>query len=381
MRHVLLITRNLPPLRGGMERLNLQLARELNQGGSLDVVGPEGCRGELPDGVTAIECRLKPLPIFLFSALFGAMRAVLRRRPSFVMAGSGLCAPFAWIAARLSGARAAVYLHGLDIVVDSAVYRNLWLPFIRHCDVCVVNSKNTAELAVAAGISSERIRIVHPGVDLPQEFPHGSTIDSFRRDKGWGGRRVLLSVGRLTERKGLVEFIEYVLPLIVERYPDILLAVVGNDAPDALRRVARSVRTSVEVAVSALGLERHVVMHGELNDEDLKRAYAAADVAIFPVRDIPGDVEGFGMVAIEAAAHGLPTVAFAVGGVPDAVSNGISGFLVKPGDYPGFVDAIGRVLDAASGEFKSGSREFAKGFAWASFGEKIRPLTEAKHGT
>jgi phosphatidylinositol alpha-1,6-mannosyltransferase len=363
-----------------MERLNLQLARELNQGGSLAVVGPKGCRGELPDSVTAIECKLKPLPLFLFSALFGAMRAILRRRPSFVMAGSGLCAPFAWIAARLSGARAAVYLHGLDIIVDSSIYRALWLPFIRRCDVCVVNSKNTADLAAAAGIPPERIRIVHPGVDLSPELPSGSAISSFRRDKGWDEQRVLLSVGRLTERKGLVEFVEYVLPHVVERYPDILLAVVGNDAPDALRRVARSVRTSVEAAVSALGLERHVVLHGELNDEELKCAYAAADVAIFPVRDIPGDIEGFGMVAIEAAAHGLPTVAFAVGGVPDAISNGISGYLVKPGDHLGFVDAVGRVLDAPDDEFKSGSRNFAKRFAWTSFGEKIRALAEANHG-
>lgn len=380
MPHNLLITRNLPPLRGGMERLNLQLARELSEGVTLDVVGPTGCRGILPDGIRVVECTLKPLPRFLFGALIGTVRSVLRRRPSFIIAGSGLCAPFAWIAARLSGARAAVYLHGLDIVADSAVYRNLWLPFIRRCDVCAVNSNNTAELARSAGILPERIRIVHPGVELPPASPDTPAIESFRHDKGWGGRRVLLSVGRLTERKGLAEFVERVLPIIVERHPDVLLAVIGNDAPDALRRVTRGIRASVEATVSALGLERHVVLHGELDDGELAYAYAAADAAVFPVRAIPGDVEGFGMVAIEAAAHGLPTIAFAVGGVPDAVSDGVSGLLVNPGDHRGFADAVARVLDAGPGAFEAGSRRFAQTFEWTSFGQQIRTLAESPHG-
>jgi phosphatidylinositol alpha-1,6-mannosyltransferase len=363
-----------------MERLNLQLARELSNGNTLEVVGPIGSAEFLPENASVIECALKPLSRFLVGAFFATLRSVLRQRPSFVIAGSGLCAPYAWIAARLCGARSGVYLHGLDIVARSLVYQNVWLRFIRNCDVCIVNSHNTASLARDAGISSDRIHVIHPGVHIPEALPESAAIEVFRHSKEWVGRRVLLSVGRLTERKGLIEFVESVLPLIVARYPDVLLVVIGNDAPDALHRTARSVLASVQEKVAGLNLEANVSFYGEVSDAEVANAYAAADVAVFPVRHTPGDVEGFGMVAIEAAAYGLPTVAFAVGGVPDAVSNGISGFLVNPGDNRGFADAVCHVLAAGRGAFEMSSRTFASGFKWSAFGKRVREIAERTNG-
>jgi len=90
---------------------------------------------------------------------------------------------------------------------------------------------------------------------------------------------------------------------------------------------------------------------------------------IFPVIERPGDIEGFGMVAIEAAAHGTPTYAFAVGGVPDAVSDGISGQLLQPGDYCGMTAAA---LDALNQtKIYPKCRDFAEKFAWPAFGEQL----------
>src|SRR3546814_1721721 len=83
---------------------------------------------------------------------------------------------------------------------------------------------------------------------------------------------------------------------------------------------------------------------GRIGDRELEDAWAASAVHVFPVREIPGDPEGFGMVAMEAAAHGVPTVAYAVGGVPDAVLDGTSGVLVQPGDEVGFAEAVDRTL-------------------------------------
>ncbi|MGN6093251.1 MAG: glycosyltransferase family 4 protein [Luteibacter jiangsuensis] len=360
-----------------MERLNLQLARELGRERPLDVVGPRGCGAVLPPGVRASECELKPLPRFLVESMVSALIAAFRFRPSLVLAGSGLCAPAAWLAGRLSQARVSVYLHGLDIVADSLVYRTFWLPFIRRCDICIVNSGNTAGLARAAGVRKEKIHVIHPGVELPTTLPGPDQVASFRAEKGWTNRKVLLSVGRLTERKGLADFVDRVLPRLVERDPDILLVVIGNDAPDALRRSRRSVRAAIKDIVAAHGLERYVSIHGEVDDHELEAAYASADVAIFPVQAIPGDVEGFGMVAIEAAAHGLPTVAYAVGGVPDAISHGDSGLLVAPGDSAGFEAAVIEVLRAGRGAFKERCLVFAQRFDWRLFGDRIRAVTGA----
>ena len=102
-------------------------------------------------------------------------------------------------------------------------------------------------------------------------------------------------------------------------------------------------------------------------------AYMAADVMIFPVQEIPGDIEGFGMVAIEAAAHNLPTVAFAVGGVPDAVNDGISGSLITPGDNESFALETIKFLDPHS-RLRTTSRQFAESFCWQAFGQRLRSI-------
>jgi phosphatidylinositol alpha-1,6-mannosyltransferase len=89
------------------------------------------------------------------------------------------------------------------------------------------------------------------------------------------------------------------------------------------------------------------------------------------VRHIPGDPEGFGMVAVEAAAHGLPSVAFATGGIVDAVAEGRSGRLVRPGDYAALSDAVISTL-AECESLRSSCIEFARRFAWPEFGVQLQ---------
>ena len=93
---------------------------------------------------------------------------------------------------------------------------------------------------------------------------------------------------------------------------------------------------------------------------------------VFPVRDLPGDVEGFGMVAIEAAAHGLPTVAFDVGGVADAVVTHRNGHLVRAEDHAAFARAVCEMISAHDRAGTSArARAFAQGFSWQRFGRDV----------
>jgi phosphatidylinositol alpha-1,6-mannosyltransferase len=110
-----------------------------------------------------------------------------------------------------------------------------------------------------------------------------------------------------------------------------------------------------------------------LSDDSLANAYIAADVLIFPVLDITGDMEGFGMVAIEAAAHGTPTVAFSVGGVPDAIAEGVSGNLIQPGNYSEFAETVAKHLGGEIGGIDPAScRTHAEQYSWPRFGERLR---------
>ena len=300
------------------------------------------------------------------------MTRVLRARPSLVFSGSGLTAPIAWLAARFAGATSVVYLYGLDIKVEHPVYRLLWLPFFRHFDRVLVISNYTRSLALESGISPNRIQILHPGVALPDLARAQDQRIEFRERFKLGDRPMMLYVGRINVRKGLSVFARHILPTIIHATPEARLVVIGDEPRNALRNTPGE-WAKVERTLTELGLTHIVEFLGPQDDETLSMAYMAADVMVFPVQDIPGDIEGFGMVAIEAAAHNLPTVAFAVGGVPDAVSDGVSGALVAPGDNESFARATIKFLDPRSG-LRTDSRKFAESFCWQTFGQRLRSI-------
>ncbi len=372
-----MVTRNLPPLVGGMERLNWHMADELAKVVDVRIVGPAGSAALAPDGVEVREAPLKPLWKFLLRARSLARHEARRWRPDIVIAGSGLTAPLALHAARACGARAAVYAHGLDVAVKHPVYRALWLPAIRRMNRVIANSRATAELCRGIGVDPARIGIVHPGVELPDTQPTDAVVSSFRTQHGFGDRRLLLCVGRLSARKGIREFVERALPRIVAALPDVMLLIVGDAPQDALHARAQS-PDSIRAAARQAGVTGNLQFLGKIPDDELETIYLAADVHVFPVREISGDPEGFGMVAVEAAAHGLPTVAFATGGVVDAVAESRSGHLVPPGDYATFAQRTIALLKQKNAKaMEQSSREFAQGFTWERFGKDIARLVLA----
>ncbi|MBE7927348.1 glycosyltransferase family 4 protein [Pseudomonas saudiphocaensis] len=366
---ILLITRNLPPLVGGMERLNWHMADELSKYAEVTVIGPKGAAAIKPEQVTLIEAQLKPLPLFLLITLCKALWLALRWRPDVILAGSGLTAPIAWLASKLCRAQSAAYLHGFDITVKHKLYQRLWAPTFRKLDRIIVNSTPTKGLAFAAGIPERKISIVYPGVSLPEAPQPAENLAAFREQHGLSEKKILLSVGRLTTRKGLREFVEQALPAIVHVEPDAVLVVIGEAPKNSLGAGIQTIE-SIQAQAERSGVAGHIKFLGVITEKTmLATAYEAADVHVFPVRHIPDDPEGFGMVAIEAAAHGLPTVAFATGGVIDAVANGKSGTLVATGDYQAFAEVTIAILEQPLPVTLI--QNFAEQFAWHFVGKRI----------
>ena len=366
---ILLITRNLPPLVGGMERLNWHMAEELSRYAQMRVIGPTGSAALAPAGVEVTEVPLRPLWKFLLLARWRATRIARSFCPDVVLAGSGLTAPAAFRAARVCGARAAVYVHGLDIVVPNRVYRILWLPALRRMDRVIANSSATAAMARAAGIEASRTGIVHPGVELPAPEPDVEHTTIFRAAHRVGAGPILLSVGRLSARKGLREFVIEVLPRIVAEIPGVTFLIVGDAPAQALHGRGQS-QADIRAAAESAGMGDRVHFLGKLSESDLQIVYRCAHVHVFPIREIPGDPEGFGMVAIEAAARGVPTIAYAAGGVTDAIEDPISGRLVPPGDPAAFAAAVIETLRHPPD--RKNIQDFAARFAWSRFGEELR---------
>lgn len=366
---ILLITRNLPPLVGGMERLNWHMADELSKYAEVKVVGPTGAAAVKPENVQVLESSLKPLVLFMLIALCKAFWAAVCFKPNVIIAGSGLTAPLVWLASRLTGAKAVVYLHGFDITATHWVYQKIWVPFFKRMDCVIVNSTATKILALNVGVLEKDISIVHPGVTLPVTAQPLNAIQSFKEKYNLEHKKILLSVGRLTTRKGLMEFVENSLAYIVQQEPDVLLVVVGESPKNSLGAGLQT-REEILEAARKNQIENHILFLGVITDnKQLATIYEAADIHVFPVRYIPNDPEGFGMVAVEAAAHGLPTVAFATGGIVDAVAEGVSGYLVEKDDYRFLSEKIIETLQVHLDP--KDIRNFANSFEWNKFGQKI----------
>lgn len=349
----------------------LHVAAGVSDYAHLTIVGPRGCSEHCPAGATVYESSSKLLPFLLFS-IWHAVKACRKTDFQIMIGGSGLVAPALLLLRRIFGGKTVVFLHGLDIVVASKGYQWLFIPCIRAMDHLIANSHNTRRLATGKGIEEDRISVVNPGTSLPDPDRIEPRAEFLRR-KQVPFEKVMVFVGRITRRKGLSQFVQHSLPLICDMAPTSGLVVVGENPDQSLNKQGEA-RTVTDL-VSRLGLGDRVIFLGQLDDAELEACYAAADVQIFPLIEIAGDVEGFGMVAIEAAACGTPTVAFAAGGVADAISQQ-SGTLVEPGRYDLLAEAIVQALDEGLPDPRQ-CIEHARRFRWEIYHAKIRSVLES----
>lgn len=362
---VLLITRNFPPLNGGMERLMKNMSHGLAEYTELTIIGPTGCAEYAPKDVQVREAPPALLP-FLVISLWHAVTAASKKKFDLVIGGSGLVAPALLILQGILGCKTLIYVHGLDLVVNSWVYQRIFLTCLRRLETVVANSANTRQLAIDRGIPANRIAVINPGTSLPEPLAI-ETRENLLSSYHIPFAKVIVFVGRMTKRKGLSRFIESSLPDILAAEPDCGLAVVGDNADQALTKNGE--REKVLDLVRQMQLEDKVIFLGQVSDIELQACYASASVQVFPIVDVPGDIEGFGMVAIEAAANGTPTVAFNIGGVADAISDR-NGDLVEPGRYDHFSQAVLGYLKQT--HFNSRQCiDHAKQYSWEQFDRKL----------
>ena len=191
-----------------------------------------------------------------------------------------------------------------------------------------------ARLAPALG-GRTRLAQLSPGVDVDRFTPDADGAE-VRRRHGLGEAPVVVCVSRLVARKGQDVLVRG-WPQVLARHPSARLLLVGG-GPDeaALRR-----------AVAARGLGDSVVLTGGVPTEELPAYYAAGDVFAMPCRTRRAglDVEGLGMVFLEAAACGRPVVAGTSGGAPEAVREGVTGHVVDPRSPAAVAGTLADLLD------------------------------------
>lgn len=236
----------------------------------------------------------------------------------------------------------------------------------------LANSRFTAQLVEKAGARPSKVEIIYAPCDVARFRP--VSPDSELRANLLGSSEqppVILSVGSLRERKGH-DMVLRALPRLLKRFANIRYLIVGEG----------SYRTDLETLVSELGVGRNVVFLGKVPDERLPYIYALSDVFVMPSRERPesGDVEGFGVAYLEANACAKPVVAGRSGGVPDAVIDGVTGFLVDPLSPEEIATAIERILSSPEIQTKLGNQgkeRVQREFTWPRFVSRIQRICQA----
>ena len=371
---ILIVTRNLPPLIGGMERLNWHIADELSKNHKIIVISHSKAKFEAPPETSFYGVRLNPLPLFLLLAFMTTFWVCLRQRPDILFAGSGLTAPIATFWAKFFRKKSIVYIHGLDIGTNNKLYNLLWIPFIRSSDQIIANSSPTYDICLKKRVNEKNLSIIHPGVSFPPQPRNEQLIQQLKNQYDLQDKKILISVGRLTERKGLNEFIDLSFSKIVKAIPNTVLVVIGDTPNQSLNKNLQS-KELILSTVKKHSVNNNIIFTGNISDDDvLSSFYYLADLHIFPVKHIPEDPEGFGMVAIEAAVHGTPTVAFATGGIVDAVQHEKTGYLIENQDYQRMTDKVIEILEKKTLISEQTCMQYAEQFAWGNLKIKLEKI-------
>ena len=242
----------------------------------------------------------------------------------------------AYMNRRLLGVPYVCWTHGEDLA-SAWSSRELSLLVRRvygAAEIAFANSRNTAAMLKSMGLADDRIVTVYPGVDTSRFTPDTPGQAEVRRRFVGPSGTMVLSVGRLQRRKGHDLAIQAIAHL-VSTYADLHYVIVGEGEE----------RNRLEQLVHDCGVGSHVHFAGEVSAADLPKFYSASDIFLLPNRIDNGDIEGFGIVFLEAASSATPVIAGNSGGVPEAVADGLTGLLIGGTDVTELVDVVGRLIE------------------------------------
>jgi phosphatidylinositol alpha-1,6-mannosyltransferase len=344
-----IVTNDFPPNSGGIQRTMSLLAQELAQREKrVVVVAPQAAGSRGFDAHQAY--RLSRYPgKGRIASLLGMVAHVfwVRLTTNDPLTIASMWFPgglAAFLVPRSIRGRLAILAHGTEIApTKGGLRRRLMRAVFDRADVILANSTFTRDLLVQAGVRG-RIVIVHPGIDAVPIAPARADVPT------------IVSVGRLIARKGFDTMIA-AMPAVLEKFPNARYEIVGSGPQ----------RTELEALAERLNVRDHVIFLGAVSDAEMRAAYARAWLFSLPVRTIGSDVEGFGLVYLEAALADLPAIGGANSGAADAIVPGETGLLVDGTSSAAVAAAVVELLadpDRAQRMGVCGRERVLRDFTW-----------------
>ena len=364
---LLIVTYDFPPTIGGIEtRVTNYISCLTRLGHQVIVVAisPSCKSASVERFLGATVYRYPPAYLSIVRA-FLRVRWVLRGHPPpmgvFILTGANTALGISTlIYGRLRGVKTGIFLYGKDILSSKRHPLKLLLLHLAltFTDRVGVNSRATQRLL--PNLPHEKVRLLYPGVDLDE-------LGRFRMDMEPEGKRILF-VGRLIKRKGVDDLL-HAFRLVLQEMPDARLVIVG-DGPQkpVLMRLAER-----------LGISSQVEFKGALRGEALYREYQRCAVFVAPSKTLPDDVEGFGIVFLEAGFFGKPSVGTWSGGIPEAVLHNRTGILVPEGDVKALAKVILRLLrdrELAHRLGNNAQKRVIKEFSWKKATKRLLEMLQ-----
>jgi phosphatidylinositol alpha-1,6-mannosyltransferase len=269
--------------------------------------------------------------------------------------------------------RLITYAHGEEILVAkqskqlSAMARNAY----RYSHLVIANSENTRAM-VLDWVPTANVVCIHPGVDCGSFVKQPTAITDFRDRLGWTQDTLILAtVARMEPRKNQAMVIKAVAALSREGYRIGYVCAGDGEERQALIDLAQD-----------LGVTDLVRFPGVLTDEEKRLLFASCDVHVMPSIQCGAMIEGFGIVFIEAAAAGKPSSAGNIGGQPEAVRNGETGFVVDGTDLDQLCDAVRKLaVPAVRQRMEQACRTWAAAHDWNSVAARTHAEVGRAAGT
>lgn len=338
-----------------------------------DVPGAEDVDTVHPNSIHRLNLKrvpwLRPESLAMYTKfLLRAFRLAVTRRFDAIHAMRALPEGLvAWLVARLTFRPVVIYAHGEELTTWGKGGKYKAMRFaLRHADKVIANSDFTRDELIRMGVAQESIALVSPGVDI-QRFRPGLRCDDLKASIGLEReQKLILSVGRLQRRKGFDMVLRSLLEL-VHMGVDVKYALIGTGEDfQYLRDLAEGI-----------GVSDRVTLLGHVEPDDLPRWYNASDVFVMANREINGDTEGFGMVFLEAAACGKPTIAGTAGGTGAAVVHGVTGYRVNGAEQTEVTEALRKLLsdkNLAGFMGREGLSRTHSEFSWDRVADKTKRL-------
>ena len=357
-----------PDQLGGLDRYYRDLLEHLPEASGVVV----GNSATLPSRVAGASDHARPLPRRVFAFWRAAQRAA--DTTDVVDAHFALYSAVPLLLGRLRRKPVVLHFHGPWAEENVAsgdrsrfrrASRRLLerVAYKRAAEVVVLTSAFRQVLVERYGVAPWKVSVEPPGVDL-ERFTPGSMDEARRRQCLTPGAFVAVSVRRLVPRMGLEVLLEAWSEAVGDLPPGSALLIAG-DGP---------LRESLANAIAERGIGDSVRLLGRVSDDQLIELYQAADVAVVP----SSEHEGFGLVVLEAAACGTPTIVTAVGGLPEAIAGLDRSLIIPTGDREALRDRLLRAAVDRPG--RTAARAYAERFDWSVVAERHRAIVRRAAG-